>query len=143
MKLLIPRHRPVIERLPRARSTKKLWDCYKFDESTGQMYSEITAAIQSTDDGNWHSQAINLTDDSCAEARSWQNSPSTRADRRAHQQSLNCVNSAGRGTRSLQESAMECILKNISDVTLEVLKYLPSVILKRIWQTLISRYSFF
>ena len=46
-----------------------------------------------------------------------------------------------KGSRSLQLAAIECILENISDVTLDGIECLPTSIVRRIWHAVITRYD--
>jgi hypothetical protein len=114
-----------------------LGDQHKFDEETGQVYSETTASIPSSHERNW----FRLPSTTCAEVDFRDNQDY----RRSFQSdlSVNCGNSlkeprakrsmSSKGVRSLQETAIECIIHNISNVTSEVIEYLPNQLVQRIW----------
>jgi hypothetical protein len=114
-----------------------LGDKHKFDEETGQVYSETTLSIPNSHDRNWFRLP---------------STPTAEVDFRDEQDyrrnfqsdlSINCGNSfkkprakrsmGAKGVRSLQETAIECIIHNISNVTFEVIEYLPSQLVQRIW----------
>jgi hypothetical protein len=44
-----------------------------------------------------------------------------------------------KGARSLQNAAIECILQNISDITLEGIECLPISIVRRLWDAINKR----
>ena len=47
-----------------------------------------------------------------------------------------------KGARSLQDAAIECVLQNISDITLEGIECLPLPIVRRIWLAVTRRSAF-
>jgi hypothetical protein len=108
-----------------------LGDKHKFDEETGQVYSETTASIPTSHDRNW----FRLPSTPTAEADF--------RDGQDYRRSFHCGNSlekprakrsmSAKGVRSLQETAIECIIHNISNVTFEVIEYLPNQLVQRIW----------
>jgi len=79
---------------------------HKYNESTGQVYSERIYAIQSSDDRYWAYDG-------------------RLAVRKRERGFL--------GSRSLQDAAIECILQNITDITLEAIERLPIHVVQRIW----------
>jgi hypothetical protein len=98
----------------------------KFDKSTGQVYTETTAAIQCSDDRNWTQngyEQFSLMDElelgnyvynirSCATAK---------ADNEGE-------------IRSLKDVAMRCLVKNISDATPELIRSIPSKLRLQVWE---------
>jgi hypothetical protein len=98
----------------------------KFDKSTGQVYTETTAAIQCSDDRNWTQngyEQFSLMNElklgsyvhnirSCAKAKAGNE----------------------REIRSLKDIAMQCLVKNISDVTLELIRSIPSKLRLQVWE---------
>lgn len=85
---------------------------YKYDDDTGQVYSETTTAIQISDDRNWaYTSAVRKKDTGCQE-----------------------------GARSLQDVAIECLLGNLSAVTMDVIEPLPLHLVARIWQEINRRF---
>ncbi|KAK0101547.1 hypothetical protein ONS95_006714 [Cadophora gregata] len=88
----------------------------KFDESSGQMYTETTISTRSS------------------EARNWT---------RPHRMSLKSIKHQPRprkGTRSLVDAAIETILENLVDVTFEGVDCLPKKLVLRIWILASERY---
>ena len=51
-------------------------------------------------------------------------------------------NSGLKGARSLQDAAIECVLQNISDITLEGIECLPISIVRRLWDAVNRRLVF-
>jgi hypothetical protein len=121
----------------------------KFNEATGQVYTEKTASIQSSDDQNWTRQPRSIVeadyrddDDYREYAEAWEKSRSV-GKLAEFQKYLDGVrNSRAKGfigARSLQDSAIECILGNISDITLEGIECLPMQIVRRVWREVNKR----
>jgi hypothetical protein len=123
-----------------------LGDKHKFDEETGQVYSETTASIPSSHDRNW-----------------FQLPPTTTAkvdfrDERDYgrglrsELSVNCRDSlkkpktkrsrSAKAVRSLQETAIECVIQNISNVTFEAIEHLPNQLIQRIWNEANRRFVY-
>jgi hypothetical protein len=110
---------------------------HKFDEGTGQVYSETTASIPTSNDRNW----FRLPPTAIAEADF--------RDERDYgmgfqpELSMNCGDSLkkprakrsrrAKAVRSLQETAIECVIQNISNVTFEAIEYLPNQLIQQIW----------
>lgn len=101
------------------------WHNSKFDESTGQVYTESTTAIQRSDDRNWTQWHQKIAVPTCNDA------DYTRGEVDPGQ----TPNS--RGAQSLQASAIRCILQNLSDLTVELLESLPIHLIRRIWDGVI------
>jgi len=126
-----------------------LYDTYmkqqKYDANSGQVYNESTKSIgQARDwDAYWENRVYNairkpaqgagyLTEyKECVSpySKSW-------SDGNARLHNGRTV----RGTLSLQELAIEKIVDHISDMTLEVIKALPVLYVRRIWEELNKRY---
>lgn len=82
----------------------------KFDESSGQVYTETTVSIQSTADRNWsHELHIKPLKTRSGKAR--------------------C-----KGSRSLSNLATDGIIDNLGDLTLEWVQELPQHLKLRIWE---------
>ena len=110
---------------------------HKFDEGTGQVYSETTASIPTSHDRNWF--RLPPTDVAEADFR----------DRRDYSRdfrsdlSMNCgdnlkkpkskPSTSAKAVRSLQETAIECVIQNISNITFEAIEYLPNPLVQQIW----------
>jgi hypothetical protein len=98
-----------------------LQDGHKFDEATGQVYTETILSILSSDDRNWTRNRLVVHE-------------KYEKDFIGYEEPLNGTKiSASKGARSLQDIAIECILRNIPDITQEHLQYLPSELLDRVW----------
>jgi hypothetical protein len=124
-----------------------LRDHHKYDESTGQVYSETTAEIQGADDRNWTNQThvvagpdYRWSDESTA---FFCDSDEKEVNIGAYHDHLDGLKNTRlkrfKGARSLQDAAVECILHNISDVTLEGLACLPTPLVRRIWHAVNKR----
>ncbi len=104
-RLLLSRSRHDFDRAPVALPAGHL----KFDESSGQMYTETTVSTQSREERDWT---------------------------RSHHMILKSAKHQPRpqnGTRSLVDSAVETILKNLLDLTLEGVDCLPKTMVLRVW----------
>ncbi|KAH7395674.1 hypothetical protein BKA64DRAFT_64684 [Cadophora sp. MPI-SDFR-AT-0126] len=111
-RLLLSRSRQDIGRHPVVSSAGHV----KFDESSGQMYSETTISTQSNEERDWT---------------------------RPHRMSVKSVKHQLRsqnGTRSLVNSAVETILENLTDLTFEGIDCLPKRLVLRIWILASERY---
>lgn len=96
-------------------------DGHKFDEATGQVYTETIVSISSGDDRNWTRNRRVVRE-------------RYEKDFVGYEEPPNDTNTgASKGARSLQDIAVESILRNLSDITLEHLECLPSQLLDRIW----------
>jgi len=148
MRWLVPRRSLGIERRSESRYGMPLGN-HKFDESTGQIYTERTTAIQSSDDSNWTRNcrvvlgpSLSDGEDHAEQAKSW-GIGRTPEDLSQHQKHLDNVKNSkvkGRkGARSLQNAAIECIIQNISDITLEAIDCLPIQIVRQIWHAVNQR----
>ena len=91
----------------------------RFDEATGQVYSEMIASIPSSCERNWHAQEI-----------------LPMGTMKAHRLR------PSKGSRSLRDTAIQCVLRNISDVTQEVISHLPNSIVQLLWNELDTRYVY-
>lgn len=102
------------------------WQTSKFDKSTGQVYTETTAAIQCSDDRNWtqekYSQAY-ITDEFGLANHLWEFRRDATASRKGK-------------SRTLKDIAIQCIVRNISDATLELINCLPSELRRQVWDAL-------
>jgi hypothetical protein len=97
----------------------------------GQVYTETTAAIQCTDDSDWAQWHYHqVTAGSTATADNNQelqiNVSSSMVNPRV-------------GTRSLQDCAIRCLLRHISDLTVEIIKSLPVSVRYRVWDAVTQR----
>lgn len=104
----------------------------KFDEATGQVYTETTAAIQCSDDSDWTQWRYRQTTVGSAPAG-------------GNDQELQ-INDARPskinprvGPRSLQDCAIRCLLQHISDVTVEMIDSLPLTVRYRVWDAVTRR----
>jgi len=121
----------------------------KFDENSGQIYNETTVAIRSGDDRGWDrtgrvvvGPSYRDTGDYEVYLRNWRANKDTGDidDYRNYMDSVKNSKVRGlRGARSLQDAAIECILQNISDITLEGIECLPVQIVRRVWHAVNKR----
>ena len=120
----------------------------KFDETTGQVYTETTAAIQTTTDLDWTRQTILAfgpdwrDQEELAILDSWKSGQSEEDLGGYQRYSDNVRNSriiGFRGARPLQDVAVETILQNIADITLEGIGCLPIPLVRRIWNAVNKR----
>ena len=156
MKWLLPRRKAGLRQSNIGPRIESVHD-QKFDEATGQIYTEETASIRTSDDRDWTRLAPRiakpLTQDrgdynEYLRVRETGSSVSSLADYEAYLDRLETFKVLGvKGARSLQTSAIECILENISDVTLEGIECLPRHIIRRVWhaasnkRSIISRFN--
>lgn len=99
---------------------------YKFDESTGQVYTERTAPIQCSDDSNWtqrpHCQGIfGLAKED------------TTLDEMLPNDEETLIVDRPKGARTLRDSVIRYIVRNILDITLEVMVNLPQQLIRLLW----------
>ena len=92
---------------------------FKFDKSTGQVYTETTSAIQCSDDRNWTQEKYHQHD--IARMFGVDYYPRDAS-----------VSTQG-GTRTLKDIAIQCLVQNISDVTLELISSLPLLLRREVW----------
>lgn len=149
MKWLIPRRSRMKARLGVRDDRPGLERWTNFDESTGQVYSETTASIPLWDDRNWARgtrivKGANYRNDE--EYDHYVASHGTEG-LPAYQKHLDRLRNSRikgfEGARSLQDVAIECILENISDITLEGIECLPISILRRLWHAVTTRSDLF
>lgn len=125
-----------------------LGDHHKYDDSTGQVYSESTTAIQASDDSNWTSQTRLVVGPEYRDDGDAHSFVSTTDENESnigayhhHIDGLKNTRIRGlKGPRSLQDSAIECIIQNISDVTLEGISCLPPSLVRQLWHAISRRY---
>jgi hypothetical protein len=120
----------------------------KFDEATGQVYTETTAAIQTANDLDWTRQTVVAIgpdwrdQEELALIDAWKSGQSEENLGGFHGYSDSVRNSriiGFRGARSLQDVAVETILQNITDITLEGMECLPIQLVRRIWHAVNKR----
>ena len=122
----------------------------KFDANSGQIYNETTIAIQLGDDRGWDRTGRVVVGPSYrgieeyeVYLNNWRENKAER-DLGEYKNYLDGVKNSkirgGRGSRSLQDGAIECILQNISDITLEGIECLPVHIVRRVWHAVNKRY---
>ncbi|RDL31931.1 uncharacterized protein BP5553_09333 [Venustampulla echinocandica] len=121
---------------------------HKIDESTGQVYTETTASIQSTDDREW-THKPRLRSGQCVqpEASYHEYIAAEGLDQEdAYSKSAEYIEAlkdsgvkCGRGTRSLKDLSVECILNNITYITLEGMQCLPLHLVQLIWDSISNR----
>ena len=99
------------------------WQTSKFDKSTGQVYTETTAAIQCSDDRNWtqekYSQVYITNEFGLAD--------------HLRMFRFDAIASRKGKKRTLRDIAIQCLVRNISDATLELINSLPSEIRRQVW----------
>jgi hypothetical protein len=147
MKWLLPkRHRSKGWPGDNERSNITRWN--KFDNSTGQIYLETTAAIRTSDDLSWarDSQLLKTADyrDDQDYDDYFKSLGGGGKDLGKHQKQLDGLKNSRvrnlKGARSLQDAAIECVLQNISDITLDGIECLPLPIVRRIWHAVNKRF---
>lgn len=149
MNLLLPRSNTSGTRRRAEIYRGRSYENQKFDESTGQIYSEIIAPIQSSDDQGWHYRSRIVVGPSYRDnhlyekyLRKWGKTqhPATLGEYQRYLDGFKNSQAIGsRGARSLQDAAIECILQNISDITLEGIACLPIHIVRRLWHAVNQR----
>jgi hypothetical protein len=147
MNWLQTRRRLLLTRNRSAASTQKqgytLGSHHKYDESTGQVYTESTVSIQNSDDQFWTRQTRVVVGPDYRDSDDGTNLRQAGSSLAAYQDYLDEVKNTrvrGRkGARSLQDCAVDCILNNISDVTYEGIACLPDTLVRRIWHAVNKR----
>jgi len=142
-----PRHKRLLKlRAPRARSKASnymLSDNHKFDEATGQVYTETTASIQSTDDRDWTRRTLGPGWRDSEDELQLKMSSRSQESLKDYREYLHSVKSPKarrfKGVRSLQATSFESVLQHISDVTLEGLECLPIQVVRRLWHAMNRR----
>jgi hypothetical protein len=121
------------------------WVNSKFDETTGQIYTEETASILSADDQNWTRQShveSDYRDYYRGYADEWTSpfrSEESREIQHGHVGEVKISRVGLRGAGPLQDHAIDCIVQNISAITLELVQFLPTSLLLRIWHAVVER----
>lgn len=140
-------------RLGKSRGPEKkhgmLDDRHRFDEQTGQVYTEKTAAATNDLDRDWvfdvrTGMDVSYYDATDASARRPNNQVrdmirvfKQRGDLQDEQRRASKVISKTyqiTGARSLVDVALDMILQKLDDLTMELLSDLPVVLLQRIWE---------
>ena len=111
------------------------------------MYTERTVAVQSGNDRDWTRQTgivagPDYLEDYEQYVKDWEKEVRA-GGLAAYQEFCDDVQNAklrGKGPRSLQGHAIECILRNISDVNFEVIECLPIPLVRRLWHAVNKRY---
>lgn len=147
--LLFPQNKSGLFNYKKQQTVAGLGDHHKYDDSTGQVYSESTTAIQTSDDSNWTSQTRLVVGPEYRDEDEAHNFVPTNEIESSigayhyHIDGLKNTRIRGlKGPRSLQDSAIECIIQNISDCTLEGIACLPPSLVRRIWHAVSKRYSY-
>ncbi|KAE8450068.1 hypothetical protein EG329_007208 [Mollisiaceae sp. DMI_Dod_QoI] len=129
---------------------------HKFDEQTGQVYTEITISVPKAEDRDWPHQLRPVRDLADYELPPESDDIVGRATRardviRVLERSnhvleqtrlalLASVRAPGEiGARSLVGVAIETILRNIADLTVDVLETLPIQLTRRVWEEIKKR----
>lgn len=131
---------------PRAAANR--WANHRYHESTGQVYIETIAHIQTSDDRDWAKKTKLFAGPSFQErqeyaqyVRSWlegENFHGTYYEKLLDE--LKNPNPGKRkGSRALEDHAIECILSKIADITLEMIQRLPPHLVHRLWYTINKR----
>jgi hypothetical protein len=128
------------------RSAATRWNFAKYDESTGQVYLETTAAIQTSDDRNWARDGRLVREADYRDDVDYEEHVKRFGigdDPENHQRHLHRFKNSRvrgfKGARSLQDATIECVLENISDITLDGIECLPISIVRRIWHAVNRR----
>ncbi|TVY40884.1 hypothetical protein LOCC1_G006488 [Lachnellula occidentalis] len=124
----------------------------KFDEATGQIYTETTAAIDTANDLDWTRRTVLAIgpdwreQEEVALVDAWKASqhrgvdPETLGSYRGYLDNVRNSRIWGfRGARSLQDVAVETILQSITEITLEGMQWLPIHLVRRIWHAVNKR----
>lgn len=131
--------------LPRGRSAGTRWNSAKYeayDKTTGQVYLEHTVALQTSDDRNWARDCRPVEGPDFWEAHVRASNAGSKVQEEYQKRLDGLKNSnviSSRGARSLQDAAIECVLENLSDITLEGIECLPIPIVQRIWRAVNKR----
>lgn len=121
----------------------------KYDKATGQIYIETTTPAQGSSDRDWAWESHMLKGASSQDndlytefVRSWEDSK-VGIDLGESKKRIDKLKDSRvktlRGTRSLQDAAIECIVQNISDVTIDGIEWLPAPIVRRLWHAINER----
>ncbi|KAG9241005.1 hypothetical protein BJ878DRAFT_522917 [Calycina marina] len=120
-----------------------------FDKESGQMYNETTMTIQKRSDRGWDRCGKLVVGPSYRAIEDYGVYLKKRQSRkdagdlgqyRHYMDSVkNCKVRSQVGARSLQDAAIECILKNVADITLEGIECLPVQIVRRVWHAVNRR----
>lgn len=86
---------------------------HKFDDQTGQMFTETTVVMPAQSDINWPYRTDLVALPIPAKRR--------------------------RGTRSLVAVALETVVRNVSDLTVDVLESVPRRLLQQVWEQVKQR----
>lgn len=125
------------------RLVSRQWDGHRLDEITGQVYIERTARVMSSNDQYWtrrtrlvygRNEKEEIKEEEAA--RAWRIGRPGRHGGHDHVPSQLRVRV---GTRSLQSIALESVIQNIPDLTADSCAYLPSTLVKRIWDVVRKR----
>jgi hypothetical protein len=118
----------------------------KFDDQTGQIYTETTSMAATQPDDDWHHRSrcsgewieSDWRDDFAIAKRAplVKVSPKTTSNTR----NPRTLNASGKlGSRSLVETAMESILQKVKDLSIEVLQDMPPILLQKVWDQIRAR----
>ncbi|TVY24523.1 hypothetical protein LHYA1_G006905 [Lachnellula hyalina] len=124
----------------------------KFDEATGQVYTETTTAIETANDLDWTRRTVLAIgpdwreQEEVALIEAWRASQNKGVDPEilgSYRGYLDNVRNSRiwgfRGARSLQDVAVEAIVQNITEITLEGMECLPVQLVRRIWHAVDKR----
>jgi hypothetical protein len=144
MKWLLPKRNRTRERLGarNERPHSPRWNAAKFDETTGQVYLETTVAIQTSDDRDWARDCRIVRGTDCLDDEDCGEYSSGLAAGRKLGHLKDSRIRGSKGARSLQDAAFECILENISDITVEGIECLPLAVIRRLWHAVDKRSDF-
>lgn len=122
------------------------WRDHKYDERTGQIFTETTLRILGSRDGAWTRRTRVLYERSDTEDEKNRKEAKTWDARRLGRVEFSNRNvviarlGAREGSRTLQSTALEQVIQNISDLTIHSFEYLPITLVKRIWDIARKRY---
>lgn len=136
---------PLEARSERSESTR--WNSAKFDQSTGQVYLETTASFPISDHRDWDRDSRIVGDADYEDNEGIDAYIERLAAGKKHADKYwGCLseleesrNRGSKGARSLQESTIEYVLKNVSDITIEGIERLPHPIVQRLWDAITMR----
>jgi hypothetical protein len=95
----------------------------KYDEASGQVYTETYISIPSGSDQDWARMGLVVRD---------QHEKKNFGYESAHAASPGII--ASKGSRSLQDIAMDTALDNLANITIEYLEALPTSLVNRMWR---------
>lgn len=151
---LLPKldHAGLLSKKRNATLGKGLHGYYRVDESTGQVYAEGTASIQSTDDRGWTRKPC-LGPNQCIrdETIYHESASASGLDQEGTYSEFTEYMKApkdygiksDRRVRSLKDSSFECVLNNATHLTLEGLQYLPLHLIQLLWDSVNERSVYF